>query len=210
MRLTQARFAFLGWLLWLSATGSNAAAWARHPAESDGEVDVFLPTLVGSTVKSPLTQALGITSRIYREAGITLRWKRAETGMECSRREGRVVIEFSTGVGSDSHPGALAYARPYAEGGSCVTIFLDRLEPMAASNPAGLAYLLGHVLAHEVAHYLEGIVRHSESGVMKAFWTPQDIQAMMYKPLRFTDDDRDLLELALGFERAHDRHPVRR
>jgi hypothetical protein len=45
------------------------------------------------------------------------------------------------------------------------------------------------VIAHEVAHILQGLMRHSESGIMKAQWTGADCQQMAWKPLPFTDED---------------------
>jgi hypothetical protein len=49
------------------------------------------------------------------------------------------------------------------------------------------------VLAHEVTHVLEGVVHHSSEGVMKAHWTPDDHQQMAGKPLRFAQEDIDLI-----------------
>ena len=48
---------------------------------------------------------------------------------------------------------------------------------------------MGHVIAHEVMHILQGVARHSESGVMKANWTGADYQRMAWKPLPFTEED---------------------
>ena len=58
--------------------------------------------------------------------------------------------------------------------------------------------ILAHVLVHEITHILQGIDRHSESGVMKASWTNQDYKAMAWKPLPFTPQDTRLLQLGLN------------
>ncbi|HJZ98585.1 MAG TPA: hypothetical protein VKE70_18875 [Candidatus Solibacter sp.] len=74
-----------------------------------------------------------------------------------------------------------------------MTIFVDRLKPMVARQPLSTSYLIGHVLAHEMGHVLQGIARHSETGVLKQLWSPLEIDAMWNKPLRFTDHDATLI-----------------
>jgi hypothetical protein len=49
------------------------------------------------------------------------------------------------------------------------------------------------VLAHEITHILQGISRHSASGVMKARWTINDFAGMSIHPLRFEEEDVDLI-----------------
>jgi hypothetical protein len=50
------------------------------------------------------------------------------------------------------------------------------------------------VLVHEITHILEGIDRHSETGVMKAHWTEAEIAQMPLKPLCFTAYDVSLIQ----------------
>jgi hypothetical protein len=58
--------------------------------------------------------------------------------------------------------------------------------------------LLAHVIVHEVTHILQGVVRHSDSGIMKAWWSPKDYEQMERAPLAFTADDIDLIQLGLA------------
>jgi hypothetical protein len=53
--------------------------------------------------------------------------------------------------------------------------------------------LLGHVIAHEITHILQGVPRHSETGVMKARWERKDLQALVDHPLRFAPVDEALI-----------------
>jgi hypothetical protein len=47
--------------------------------------------------------------------------------------------------------------------------------PIDTYNPSDYRdALLGYVLAHEIGHVLEGLVRHSGAGVMKASWNRAD------------------------------------
>jgi hypothetical protein len=44
-------------------------------------------------------------------------------------------------------------------------------------------------MVHEITHVLQGIARHSDSGVMKANWSGEEFQRMRYKSLPFTEED---------------------
>ena len=84
------------------------------------------------------------------------------------------------------HPGALGYAAPYAKTGTRIHILYDRLGVPAESAFAGL--LLGHVMAHELAHVL-GYAEHSAEGVMKAKWDDNDLVAMRRAPMSFSVEE---------------------
>jgi hypothetical protein len=72
-----------------------------------------------------------------------------------------------------------------------ITVFWDRVQH--AKSFVSTSVLLAHVLVHEITHILQGIGRHSDSGVMKARWTGEDYEAMVRKPLPFTSDDIELI-----------------
>ena len=91
-------------------------------------------------------------------------------------------------------PGAFALARVYE--GVHITVFWDRVQRRTNSLTAGV--VLGHVLVHEITHILQGIDRHSETGVMKAGWTGKDFFQMTWKPLPFTPDDIYLIQRGLA------------
>lgn len=71
---------------------------------------------------------------------------------------GEAVIDVSTGVG--------VFA----------TIHVDRVEKMVERSKSDAAALLGRAIAHELGHLLLGTNDHSESGLMRANWTPEDIR----------------------------------
>ena len=52
-------------------------------------------------------------------------------------------------------------------------------------NPA---VLLGHVMAHEIAHLLLGTNSHSASGIMRAHWYAQELASADRGALLFTPD----------------------
>jgi hypothetical protein len=54
-------------------------------------------------------------------------------------------------------------------------------------------YFSEYVLAHEIAHVLQGVARHSDSGVMRARWTDLDYQWMSKGALKFATEDVQLI-----------------
>jgi len=104
-----------------------------------------------------------------------------------------LLISISNSTPADLLPGALAYALPYE--GTHIVVFYDRVQKMV--EPGTAPYLLGHVLAHEITHILQGVVQHSSEGIMKARWTPQDRSSLARKPLHFTEFDVVLIHNGL-------------
>jgi hypothetical protein len=62
--------------------------------------------------------------------------------------------------------------------------------------------VLGHVLAHEIGHVLQGTGRHSPSGVMKAHWDEDDYIIMRSKNIEFTREDAVAIASHLAQNRA--------
>ena len=67
-------------------------------------------------------------------------------------------------------------------------MFLDRIGMMERPE-----VVLAHVMVHEITHDLQGVCRHSATGLMKAHWTTSDFCEMLHKPLHFTAEDLILL-----------------
>ena len=117
--------------------------------------------------------------------GVTVRWDTSE--------QAAIRIRFASRVPQEEHPGALAYAHPFAEGTAEVTVFYDRIRLVARLWPSFESRLLAHVLVHEIGHVLLQTDARSETGVMEAHWTEDDYYRMAKAPLTFTTIDRDLI-----------------
>ena len=102
---------------------------------------------------------------------------------------GAIAVSLAPESPTGFLPSALAFTRPYE--GIHITVFWDRIQQTPRSAPA--AVVLAHVLVHEITHVLQGIDRHSETGVMKAQWTNGDYAAMAWKPLPFAPEDIRLM-----------------
>jgi hypothetical protein len=91
----------------------------------------------------------------------------------------------------------LAYAR-VAE--NTVEVFFNRIADTVPS--VHIPTVLGYVLAHETAHILEGVGRHSDEGLMKAIWSSRDFERMFWGSLQFTPEDVQLIRAgAAAFRR---------
>ncbi len=134
--------------------------------------------------------ATAMASQMYSAVGVTLDW---QSGSRACKAAGAIHIELTDHTPDKLMPGALAYALPYE--GIHIRVFLDRVEQTV--GPRALPYLLAHVLVHEIGHILQGINRHSETGVMKAHWVPDDYGRMQMGYLPFTREDVTLIHAGL-------------
>ncbi len=168
-----------------------AAAWGQ-----DQQVTVHLVKegLVPLTV---LLQGERTATWIYAAIGVKLKWS--------SSRNDAISMQFDSGLSERFHPGALAYAIPYAQSGTQIHVLVDRLH-LLVSKPRGGA-LLGHVLAHELAHVLEGSTDHSEAGVMKARWDNGDMEQMTRRPLSLSAADAAAIRSGLARPRYSQKAP---
>jgi hypothetical protein len=141
-----------------------------------------------------LYQAQERAAKMFAEAGVRIDWRIGRPSGAQPEREPVIVVSLEEHAPAGYSPEALASAKVYE--GVHITVFWDRVERL--SRFAQPAVVLAHVLVHEITHILQGIDRHSESGVMKAHWTPEDYRAMAAKPLPFTPQDVKLIQLGLA------------
>ena len=132
-----------------------------------------------------------LATRIFADVGIPLDWRPCEPANESSQT--RIVVQLVSGKKEGLMSGLLGYAIPYRRH---VIIFFDRIE---TGHDAWA--VLGNVMVHEITHILQGVSRHSDTGLMKPHWSSHDLTEMRYKPLRFTQEDLDLLYSALAVRR---------
>ena len=88
----------------------------------------------------------------------------------------------------------MAYALPFLHSGPTIHIFADRIR--SGRNSRLTAALLGLVLAHEIAHVLEGTDRHS-TAVMKPHFNREDVEETARRPLAFAAEDVALIHMGM-------------
>ena len=184
----------------LQATCVLMAFATLSTAASQPVVEVFLPPSFGFEMVHAFHDARGVVEQIYSEIGIRVIWRdrRAPDGCTKQPLHRQIVVAMLPSAPIGKSTEAWAFANPYSTKGPCVMLLMDRVYPAIKKNPLHAGYLLGHVLAHEMGHVLEGIARHSETGVMKQYWSLQETFNMAQKRLGFTTHDAELIYAAFG------------
>jgi hypothetical protein len=145
-----------------------------------------------------LALARSTATRIFATIDVQLKWCEGSEPPAGTNAAAVILARIDRDVPEGFHPGALAYAMPLQSAGTRIHIFADRLPRLGERRSNGV--LLGNVLAHEIAHVLEGVSAHSTSGVMKAQWNPFDIEQMMFFQSAFAEED--VLLIRTGLERS--------
>jgi len=165
------------------ANGESAAVAAQR------KVTVCIDRMDTLVAPGFVLMAQALASRMFADIGVTTEWH----GVRGCPAQG-ILITLGHDTPESLQRGTLAYALPYE--GTHIQVFYDRIVGQYI-NPQ-VPKVLGHVLAHEITHILQGVNRHSASGVMKAHWGPDDLAAMAWEPLRFEAHDIDLIYLGLA------------
>lgn len=137
--------------------------------------------------------------QMFATAGVRIVWRDGAPSTTEIAEERPIIVHFVLHTSLSDHPGALAFALPFE--GTHLRVFYDRVR---LDDPRLTQAVLAHVLVHEITHLLEGIDRHSETGVMKAHWTPEDYREMIRRPLSFTPGDIELIHDGLKIRKALD------
>jgi hypothetical protein len=130
-------------------------------------------------------------SLILATAGIVTDWhlghpaRREPDNCSPGRCE-RVEIGFRL-IAPDAHPHALAFADVGRRSGQRICIIYNRITDIHSHATPGR--ILGHVMAHELCHLLQGTPHHSADGLMKAHWEGPDFAAMAKHYLTLTPQD---------------------
>lgn len=173
---------------------SVAQARGAEPVATKDETRKLTVCMDGASGPAPTVARLTV-SQMFAGIGVAITWRTQMAGCPA----GALRVSLSMKTEETLRPGALAYALPYE--GTHIVVFYDRIQRMGSLRNA--PRVMAHVIAHEVSHILEGIVRHSEEGVMKARWSDNDLRAMERKPLAFAPEDVDLIYTGLEYRATH-------
>jgi hypothetical protein len=145
-------------------------------------------------------RATAIASEIFENIGIHIQWKagklpRTNTEIgECAHADERTipVTIHPFALGNDSGGWAYANLRTGA-----INVYYDRIRSALMNSPRRVQIGMGFTLAHEVAHVLQVIGRHADSGILKAKWTQEDFHEMETGTLEFTPADIRLIQYGM-------------
>ena len=176
--------------LLLAAFAANASG--QLPSDSTPVVEVFLPPVLRSESSLAFNKAKEVATEIYAAIGVKLVWPtkgRRPVGCANQPMHGTILVRFQESNSRPDNGRTLAWSNPYLKTGPCVTLLIDRVTNDIRLNPMSAPLVLGHTLAHEIGHVLEGVARHSDFGLMKAHWPTQEVLAVMqYERLKFTTE----------------------
>lgn len=178
---------------------AGTGAWASNAGQLPKRV---VTVCLNSGASDPvLNRGRNFAIQILKQAGIQLEWKSEERS--CVSDGSSIVLTISPLTSKDRHPGALAFAVPF--GRRNIVVFYDRVLDSVGTN--AVPCLLGYVLAHEIAHILQGLAMHSADGIMKAHWRAGDYAEMQRGRFRFAEED--VLLIQTGFDSRSRVTPVK-
>jgi len=182
-----------------------AVAWFGGQALAADRVEVYYrfgprASLDGTVLSTARDEA----SRLLAEAGVALDWRRGAPD-EGGVGPETVVITFVAAAPMNFRHGvnanALAAARPYGPS-SEISVFTDRVTLYYQPYPEiGRGRVLGHVLAHEIVHVLEGVARHSDTGLMVGNWSWRELRDVTTRGLHLAEEDRRLVSFGIEARR---------
>jgi hypothetical protein len=145
--------------------------------------DVYLNGRDASSIL--LAPGKSLASSIFQKIGVRLNWR---TG-ELPKGKAAFGIRTAEHAPKSATGEALAATRLTAAAGIEITVYEDRLRKFLEAHRSLAGVAAAYVLAHELAHAMQGEARHSELGIMKAHWDEADFQQMFFHKLTFTAGD---------------------
>jgi hypothetical protein len=139
-------------------------------------------------------------SAIFREAGITIRWKLCgnsdrgssasdECGDTLSAGEVSIRMLATSGPPVDRPALGYSYIDTAARVGVLATVLPDRVFAVATRVGSDRRILLGRAMAHEVGHLLLGTTAHSNNGLMRAEWSDKSLKNDLREDWLYSQDD---------------------
>jgi hypothetical protein len=136
-----------------------------------------------------------LASDIFAQIGVRIEW---HSSAPCPSAAPVIQITFSEETPATLLRDAWAYAMPYER--THIVVFYDRIK--RRNREGGPQQLLAYVMVHEITHILQGVNRHSATGLMRAQWSGEDYFQMRGKRLGFAAGDVDLIYRGLDVREA--------
>lgn len=152
-------------------------------------IRVYVQDSVG-VCPADLKRATSKAAALLAPAGVCIAWRHGgpKSGDPDSLRP--ILVHIVSDIPEGHNLEALAFAQAFE--GVHITVLYNRV---LKTGPPHV--VLGYVLAHEITHLLEGISRHSATGVMKAHWGRVEYYAMRRGTLVLSNEDIHLIRLGM-------------
>jgi hypothetical protein len=166
------------------------------PAHSASPRHAQITTRVYHTADMPPVSrhvALQVAARTLAAAGVTVSWRECDAGCDDVPGRDELLVRLVRAIGRASRPDQLVLGDAYVDatlgGGVLATIYVDRVEQLAAASGTQVTTLLGRAIAHELGHLLLASSGHSARGLMRAKWSRNDLQRNRLIDWMFTEKD---------------------
>jgi hypothetical protein len=139
--------------------------------------------------------------RLYSQIGVTLRWEEHGPSDAVLRPREDEQLWLWVTILHDAPRSALGSeaAAPLSTGELRIAnVYYGRVKRAASRNSSDPDVVLGHTIAHEVAHLIIPRYEHSSEGLMKAVWNAYDYGIAARGYLRFSDEQAALIRAALA------------
>ena len=191
----------------------HAAPPAKTPAGDTSTNPVVTIRLYDSAALPAATRAtsLAVATSILNTAGLGIEWLACEmpAGIDiypCARpvESAELIVHLTRGP-SETPARRVELGHSLvdtgARAGSLATIYVDRAARFAREWRAREGVVIGRAVAHELGHLLLGTGRHTDTGLMRAVWTPAANRPEVARDWSFTREDaaamRDMVRLRL-------------
>ena len=135
-----------------------------------------------------------VVSSIFENIQVRINWYEGEGASDCFK------ISLIKTAPPSVHPKALATTWPTE---ARIVVYHDRmLRRLSRAHPSAAIVAPAYVIAHELAHAMQGIGRHSNSGILKPEWSDDDFTAMLFNELYFDKFDVVLIRQRLAARTA--------
>ena len=155
-------------------------------------IDVYLEDHAGVEA-GDMYRAKNKAAAIFAAAGVRIVWRSGKPKPADRVEQAPVQVRIVSDWPTQDHRKALAFATPYE--GVHVTVCYGRVREAAPEAPE---MSLAYVLAHEITHILEGLDRHSETGLMKARWDWTDHYSIRWGLLALSPEDIELIHTGIA------------
>ena len=148
----------------------------------------------GAVSKGTMSRARNTATKLLAGAGVTVEWVDGErpNDPEQSFCGERLTVAFDAKAPARFQGQAMAYANVSAGSGTAIHMFMNRIANF--EDRSHMPEFLGGLLAHEITHMLQGVARHSRTGVMKAPWTERDLSDLVSGRLPFASEDVKMIQ----------------
>jgi len=111
-------------------------------------------------------------------AGLDPIWRPCHASGCVGRPKAHEVVLRLVKATASSERGSLGFAAVdvVERTGTLATVYVDRVDALAAQAEVDPGELLGRAIAHEIGHLLLGTAGHARSGLMRATWKTVELQ----------------------------------